>query len=60
MKTQIEQLAEQIAELVYPAERTNFGMGTSSFTVPGENPALQRLLLEFAREVQRASIEGEW
>lgn len=54
--TRIEQLANEIADTIVPIEQTGHGQ----YVVDGRNPRIRDLLLRFAKEVQRASIEGDW
>lgn len=54
--TRIEQLINEIADAVFPP----IFKGDTSTIIHCANPILRDLLGDFAKEIQRASIEGEW
>lgn len=51
--TKIEQLADEIAKYVYPPQGED-----DASAIPRQ--ALAGTIMEFALEIKRAAIEGEW
>lgn len=51
--TKIEQIADEIAKLVYPPQE-----GEDLGSIPRQ--AVAGMIMELALEIKRAAIEGEW
>ncbi len=55
-RTYIEIIGEEIADVIFPITRGEDG----SYVVDGRRTHLNNLLTAFAKEIKRASIEGDF